>query len=113
MAQHGLSTNNDSILDSGERPGVMDGEGKEDTNELFPAVYGILKELARRMMQQEAAGHTLQPTALVHEAYLRLSKDAHTGWENRRHFYGAAARAMRRILDLPDDLLCSPLGEWP
>ena len=49
-------------------------------------------------MAQESEGHTLQPTALVHEAWLRLGADAQETWENRAHFFGAAAEAMRRIL---------------
>ena len=71
---------------------------EKDTDQLFRRVYEMLKDLARRMMAAESAGHTLQPTALVHEAYLRLAKDPEARWQNRRHFYGAASRAMRRIL---------------
>ncbi|MFN0057148.1 MAG: ECF-type sigma factor [Planctomycetota bacterium] len=67
-------------------------------NELLPHVYEELRELARRKMIAEPAGHTLAPTALVHEAYLRLLSNADSKWENRRHFFGAAAEAMRRIL---------------
>jgi RNA polymerase sigma factor (TIGR02999 family) len=67
-------------------------------DELLPVVYEELRSLARGRMGAEAPGHTLQATALVHEAYLRLLGDAPTSWENRRHFYGAASEAMRRIL---------------
>lgn len=66
--------------------------------DLLPLVYRSLRQLAERQMQQERAGHTLQATALVHEAYLRLVGDQDLGWDSRAHFYGAAAEAMRRIL---------------
>ncbi|RIK61779.1 MAG: RNA polymerase subunit sigma [Planctomycetota bacterium] len=66
--------------------------------DLLPLVYRSLRELAERQMRQERAGHTLQATALVHEAYLRLVGDKDVAWENRAHFYAAAAEAMRRIL---------------
>lgn len=69
------------------------------TEELLPLVYEELRRLARGQMRGEAAGgQTLQATALVHEAYLRLVGDADVQWQNRGHFFGAAARAMRRIL---------------
>src|SRR5262249_44624339 len=57
-----------------------------------------LKELARARMAHQPAGHTLQPTALVHEAYLRVAETGDVTWEGRRHFFWAAARAMRDIL---------------
>ena len=66
--------------------------------ELLPLVYEELRKLARVKMSHEAAGHTLQPTALVHEAWLRLGGGAGAQFENRAHFFGAAAEAMRRIL---------------
>lgn len=90
------------------------------TNELFPKVYAELRQLAEVALRDERTGHTLQPTALVHEAYLRLigpasshskgaasgeatpgdetAGDATANWENRAHFFGAAARALRRVL---------------
>ncbi|MEW5984515.1 MAG: sigma-70 family RNA polymerase sigma factor [Acidobacteriota bacterium] len=67
-------------------------------NELFPLVYGELRRVAAREMRRERSGRTLQTTALVHEAYLRLIKDAGLSFENRAHFLGIAARAMRQIL---------------
>ena len=76
---------------------VSRGESKA-TEELFPLVYQELRRLAAARMAGEAAGHTLQPTALVHEAWLQLVGDGDRTWENRRHFFGAAAEAMRRIL---------------
>ena len=66
--------------------------------ELLPLVYEELRKLARAKMSYEAAGHTLQPTALVHEAWLRLGGGEGARFENRAHFFGAAAEAMRRIL---------------
>jgi RNA polymerase sigma factor (TIGR02999 family) len=66
--------------------------------ELLPLVYDELRRHAAVRMTQEPAGQTLQPTALVHEAWLRLSRDDAQMWQNRAHFFGAAAEAMRRIL---------------
>lgn len=66
--------------------------------ELLPLVYAELRTLAAQKMAHEAADQTLQPTALVHEAWLRLGADAQPRWENRAHFFAAAAEAMRRIL---------------
>jgi RNA polymerase sigma factor (TIGR02999 family) len=66
--------------------------------ELLPLVYQELRKLAAHKMALEAPGQTLQPTALVHEAWLRLGADAQPPWKNRAHFFAAAAEAMRRIL---------------
>lgn len=66
--------------------------------ELLPAVYDQLRRLARANLAREQPGQTLQPTALVHEAYLRVVGEADPGWKGRAHFFGAAALAMRRIL---------------
>ena len=68
------------------------------TDELLPLVYEELRLLAAQKLSHEAPGQTLQATALVHEAYLRLVGDEPQSWENRGHFFGAAAEAMRRIL---------------
>ena len=65
---------------------------------LLPLVYAELRRLAGARMANEIPGQTLQPTALVHEAWLRLVKDGDRTWQNRAHFFGAAAEAMRRIL---------------
>jgi RNA polymerase sigma factor (TIGR02999 family) len=65
---------------------------------LLPLVYAELRRLAAARMAHEMSGQTLQPTALVHEAWLRLVKDGDRTWQNRAHFFGAAAEAMRRIL---------------
>jgi RNA polymerase sigma factor (TIGR02999 family) len=66
--------------------------------ELLPALYAQLRLLADALSRQLRPGQTLQPTALVHEAYLRLVRKEDPGWSGPRHFYGAAARAMRDIL---------------
>jgi RNA polymerase sigma factor (TIGR02999 family) len=66
--------------------------------ELLPIVYEELRRLAAQKMAGEAAGHTLQPTALVHEAWMRLGGNEAPAFQNRAHFFGAAAEAMRRIL---------------
>jgi RNA polymerase sigma factor (TIGR02999 family) len=66
--------------------------------ELLPLVYGQLRRIAQQHMAQERADHTLQATALVHEAYLRLVGERRIPWQNKAHFYAAAAEGMRRIL---------------
>ncbi len=71
---------------------------RQASEELLPLVYDELRRLASAQMAGEAAGQTLQPTALVHEAWLRLVKDADRTWHNREHFFRTAALAMRRIL---------------
>jgi RNA polymerase sigma factor (TIGR02999 family) len=80
------------ILDAIER-----GEAKA-TDELLPLVYEELRVLAAQKLSDEKPGRTLQATALVHEAYLRLIGDRAQHWSGRAHFFGAAAEAMRRIL---------------
>ncbi len=65
---------------------------------LLPLVYDELRRMAAARMAGEAAGHTIQPTALVHEAWLRLSGGDAQPWQNRAHFFGAVSEAMRRIL---------------
>lgn len=65
---------------------------------LMPLVYEELRRRARDYLRSERADHTLQPTALVHEAYLRMVDEKNVSWEGRAHFYGIAARVMRRIL---------------
>jgi RNA polymerase sigma factor (TIGR02999 family) len=73
--------------------------GEENSSErLLPLVYDELRRLAAAKMSRESANQTLQPTALVHEAWLRLTTPGDIHWQNRGHFYGAAAEAMRRIL---------------
>jgi RNA polymerase sigma factor (TIGR02999 family) len=75
--------------------------GEGDTkarDDLLPMVYTELRAQAVRYMQRERRDHTLQPTALVHEAYMRLIGQAQVSWQNRAHFFGLAAEMMRRIL---------------
>lgn len=76
----------------------LEGGDERARERLFTAVYGELRRLARSLMKSERPGHTFQPTALVHEAYVRLVDDRNVRWENRAHFFGIAARAMRRLL---------------
>src|SRR6266851_2058835 len=66
--------------------------------ELLPLVYEELRKLAANKMARELPGQTLQPTALVHEVWLRLSQQERSGWKNREQFYAMAAEVMRRIL---------------
>jgi RNA polymerase sigma factor (TIGR02999 family) len=70
----------------------------EALEQLIPAVYQELRSMAERYLRSESQGHTLQPTALVHEAYLRLIDQTQVEWQNRAHFFGVAAQMMRRIL---------------
>src|SRR5215510_15104416 len=71
---------------------------EEALNRLFPAVYAELRATARAKLRRERSNHTLQATALVHEAYLRLLGGAYPTWNDRQHFFRAAGEAMRRIL---------------
>jgi RNA polymerase sigma-70 factor (ECF subfamily) len=74
-------------------------DGNRDAlDELVPLVFGELHLLASRYLARERRGHTLQPTALVNEAYLKLSGQREVDWQNRAHFFGIAAQVMRRIL---------------
>jgi len=66
--------------------------------DLMPVVYGELRRLASNYLRREPSGNTLQTTALVHEAYLRLIDQRNVSWQNRAHFYGIAAQSMRRVL---------------
>jgi RNA polymerase sigma factor (TIGR02999 family) len=74
-------------------------EGNGDAlNALIPLIYSELRQVARRRLRGERTGHTLQTTALIHEAYLRLVDQRSVQWQNRAHFFAIAARLMRRIL---------------
>jgi RNA polymerase sigma factor (TIGR02999 family) len=80
---------------------ILNAAGQSDpraANELLSLVYEELRRLAAAKMASEAPGHTLQATALVHEAWLRLTNDEQRKWNDRTHFFAAAAEAMRRIL---------------
>jgi len=74
-------------------------QGDQDARDaLMPLIYDELRRLARGYLRRERRDHTLQPTALVNEAYLRLVDQSQVNWQNRAHFFGAAARLMRQIL---------------
>jgi RNA polymerase sigma factor (TIGR02999 family) len=73
-------------------------DGNEPAADLLPVLYRELRRLAAALTARLPPGQTLQPTALVHEAYLRLVRGQDPGWKDRRHFFGAAAQAMREIL---------------
>ena len=77
---------------------AIDRGDEKATDELLPLVYEELRVLAAQRLSRETPGQTLQATALVHEAYLRLVGDEPRSWDNRGHFFAAAAEAMRRIL---------------
>ena len=78
--------------------GAGEGDRDELRERLYREVYGELHAIAAGAMRRERAQHTLQSTALVHEAYLKLVDQTISGWQNRAHFFGVAARAMRQIL---------------
>ena len=92
------------MIASGERGEISDllqkwSDGDADVlDELTPLVYGELRRMARGFLLHERQGHTLQPTALTHEAFLRLIDQKRVRWESRTHFFAIAARLMRRIL---------------
>ena len=77
---------------------AIEGNDAQAAEELLPVVYEELRKLAASKMAHEAPGQTLQPTALVHEAWIKLSASTDQQWNSRGHFFGAAAEAMRRIL---------------
>lgn len=66
--------------------------------QLMPLVYDELRQMARRYMSQQPSGHTFQATELIHETYLKIAAGEEQNWENRNHFFGVAAKAMRHIL---------------
>ena len=81
-----------------KEPSTLVGETRLETDQLFPLVYDELKRVARRYLRRERSSHTLQPTALVNEAYIQLSSLKSPQWQSRSHFLGVAALAMRRLL---------------
>jgi RNA polymerase sigma-70 factor, ECF subfamily len=74
------------------------GGNNDALNTLMPLVYGELRRIAASHLRRERPGHTLQPTALIHEAYLRMVQSRQPQWEDRIHFFGIASRVMRNIL---------------
>ena len=86
---------------SSDVTGLLDEWARGDQralDRLLPLVYDELRRIAARQLRRERAGHTLQPTALIHEAYLKLVDQRRVDWRNRAHFYGVACRVMRRLL---------------
>ncbi len=78
---------------------VQWGDGDQASlDKLMPLVYGELRQIAKRYMSRQDPGHTLQTTALIHEAFLKLVNQSEKQWQNRAHFFGVAAQAMRAIL---------------
>lgn len=91
----------DTSLERGEITAMLracSGGNREAINDLVPLVYQELRRQAHRYLHYERSNHTLQTTALVHEAYLRLIDQRFVNWQNRAHFFGIAANMMRRIL---------------
>ena len=86
------------MSDAGPVSSSAEGARPQSASELLPLVYEELRKLAAHKLANEAPGQTLQPTALVHEAWLRLSGNGNQDWDGRGHFFAAAAEAMRRIL---------------
>ncbi|MBL8179048.1 MAG: sigma-70 family RNA polymerase sigma factor [Bryobacterales bacterium] len=90
-----------SVLNPGEITALLERWRLGDTDSfrrLIPLVYDELHSIARAYMSREGAGHTLQATGLVHEAFLRLAGPVKEDWKDRKHFYGVAARLMRQVL---------------
>ena len=102
LATSGSATSSSSMCcatraEKSETESAQSGDSKA-AEELLPLLYSELRQIAASKMASEAAGHTLQPTALVHEAWLRLAGNQEREWDGRPHFFAAAAEAMRRIL---------------
>lgn len=94
-------TDRDTVTETGDVTRLLAHlaeDGRDAMDRVFPLVYDELHRVAQRKLQSERPGHTLNATALVHEAYLRLAGAANIEWRSRAHFFAVAARAMRRIL---------------
>jgi len=92
---------NDLMAPSRDVTGLLDDWTRGDAralDRLLPLVYDELRRVAARQLRRERADHSLQPTALVHEAYLKLIDQRRVDWRNRAHFYGVASQVMRRLL---------------
>jgi RNA polymerase sigma factor (TIGR02999 family) len=94
----GAAVGNESMNDVTRTLSAVEGGDAQAAEELLPLVYDELRKLAAQRLAQEKPGQTLQSTALVHEAFLRLVGAGDPGWNSRGHFFAAAAEAMRRIL---------------
>jgi RNA polymerase sigma-70 factor (ECF subfamily) len=100
-AMSGDGTDGGNPAERGEVTGLLRawrGGGESADQRLLDVVYGDLHRRAQIFLRHERGSHTLQPTALVHEAYLRLVDQRHVAWQDRAHFYAIAARSMRRVL---------------
>ena len=100
-AMQGLSDRIARMTGPGEVTALLSawrGGDQDAFEKLIPIVYADLRRIAARYMRSEDQGHTLQATALVHEAYLRLTSERERTWENRAHFFGVAAQIMRNLL---------------
>jgi len=98
---HPKMTKNLDPVQSGEVTGLLKKLMQGDTaaaDAIAPLVYLELRRIARVYMRQERASHTLQPTALIHEAWMRLTDQTRVSWRDRAHFFGVAATMMRRVL---------------
>lgn len=93
-----MTKTNASISEVTQLLSRQDLTDQEINNQLLSLVYSELKSIAQNKMFSEQSNHTLTPTALVHEAYIRLVNNPNLNWQSRRHFFAAAAEAMRRIL---------------
>ena len=104
QGKDGVARKTPVLMTTSSRQDVTDlliewGKGDQEAlNQLMPLVYDELHRLASRYLRHERPGHTLQTTALVHEAYLKLVDQSHANWQNRVQFFAAAAQMMRRIL---------------
>jgi RNA polymerase sigma factor (TIGR02999 family) len=96
--RHSASCNVASVSGVDRKLASAEDGAPKASEDFLPLAYAELRRMARQKMAGERAGHTLQPTALVHEAWLQLVDSKAQTWENRAHFFGAAAEAMRRIL---------------
>ena len=91
----------ETVAETGEVTRILTSkhnDGAEISNQLFPLVYDEMRRLARAMMNRQSTGHSLQPTDLVHNVFLKLANAENATWENKKHFMAVAARAMRSIL---------------
>jgi len=96
-----LGTENAPMVSPNDVTALLDDWSRGDRsalNQLLPLVYAELRRVAARQLRRERPDHTLQPTALVHEVFIRLVDQRHVEWQNRAHFFGIAANVMRRIL---------------
>ena len=92
-----MNGDSESIDVSGVLAEVTAGNG-DATERLMPLVYDQMRQIAQRLLRHESSGHTLQPTALVNEAFLRLAGNANIDWQGKTHFFAVGAKVMRRIL---------------